>query len=247
MKTSHWQFRPKLWPTLSSLILLPVLLGLGFWQLDRADQKKSLQERYEARNGGTAIRLNGAGKAALLDTTNMLWRQVILEGSYVPDKLFLLDNQTMHNSAGYLVYTPFRLRDSEYIVLVNRGWVPLGPDRARAPQLKTPVEMLTLHGMVKFPPVPGIVLDKAKNEILDNGYTRLQVLELDVLNYQPGGTLLPYVVRLEGDSEQGLLREWQKPGFGREKHLGYAFQWFAMSAALIVIFVVVNIKRNKQA
>ena len=34
-----WKFRPGLWPTVATLILLALFVRLGFWQLDRADQK----------------------------------------------------------------------------------------------------------------------------------------------------------------------------------------------------------------
>ena len=35
----------------------------------------------------------------------------------------ILDNQVQNTKAGYYVYTPFQLDDSEHVVLVNRGWL----------------------------------------------------------------------------------------------------------------------------
>ena len=78
---------------------------------------------------------------------------------------------------------------------------------------------------------------------MENGFIRLQYLDLGKLGKSIGAPLLPYVVRLEGDNEEGFLRDWQTPGFGKEKHLGYAFQWFAMSVALIIIYIVVNLRK----
>ena len=44
------RFRPTLWPTLATLIVFPVLLGLGWWQLERADFKQAQEARVAAED-----------------------------------------------------------------------------------------------------------------------------------------------------------------------------------------------------
>ncbi|WP_277302707.1 SURF1 family cytochrome oxidase biogenesis protein, partial [Pseudomonas viridiflava] len=43
------RFAPGLWPTLIVLLLLPVLISLGFWQLERGEQKRSMLSQYNER------------------------------------------------------------------------------------------------------------------------------------------------------------------------------------------------------
>ena len=56
--------------------------------------------------------------------------------------------------------------------------------------------------------------------------------------------LLPHIIKLEPESEGGFNRDWREPGSGKEKNLGYAFQWFAMASALLIIFLAVNLKKT---
>jgi surfeit locus 1 family protein len=103
---------------------------------------------------------------------------------------------------------------------------------------------LTLTGSIRQPPPPGIVLGENIPEPVAPGVTRLQRLELDVLAHSYQGRLLPYELRLDGESASGFVRRWPEPGSGRERHLGYAFQWFAMAVAVAVIYLVLNIRRR---
>ena len=44
-------------------------------------------------------------------------------------------------------------------------------------------------------------------------------------------------VQQTGAASEGLLRDWTEPGSGVEKHYGYAFQWFALSALIAILYV----------
>ena len=48
MRFAGFEFRPGLWPTLATLALLPILSGLGIWQLERANWKQGLIDAHEA-------------------------------------------------------------------------------------------------------------------------------------------------------------------------------------------------------
>jgi surfeit locus 1 family protein len=73
----------------------------------------------------------------------------------------------------------------------------------------------------------------------------VQKLELPGIETALNLELLPYLVRMAPESPAGFARSWRAPGSGEEKHLGYAFQWFAMAAAILVIYLILNIKRAK--
>jgi len=55
--------------------------------------------------------------------------------------------------------------------------------------------------------------------------------------------LLPVVLRLAPESEHGYRRDWTTVAFGPERHLGYAVQWFALAAAMLVILIILVRKK----
>ena len=243
---SAWQFKPKLIPTISVIVLFPALLALGFWQLDRAHQKEALYGQYQHRRVLDPVNLN-ATSARDINAGNLLWRRATVQGVYDNGNNYLLDNQVMNGQPGYFIYTPFRPVPGKSRVLVNRGWVPADPDRSRLPVVPTPSGPVTLDGVIKGMPVTGILLGKDLTEDLPGGIIRVQTIDLNTISRRTGHKLLPFIIRLNPASASGFIRTWAEPGSGKEKHLGYAFQWFLMAAALMIIYVVVNLKRGSGA
>lgn len=241
MQFGKRQFRPGLWPSVAVVLLLPLLIALGFWQLDRAGQKEALEETYRSRQASPPMDLLTAGEHRS-EREEMLWRRVRLHGEYLPDKQYLLDNQIEGGKPGYLIFSPFRLAGQGAVVLINRGWLPMGGDRNVAPEVPPPPDNSVVEGTAKDPQSTGLFLGEAVAEDLEGGLVRVQRLDLDVIARDNDWRLLPYVVRLDKQPGSGFVRDWEAPGFGREKHLGYAFQWFAMAAALLIIYLVVNMK-----
>ncbi len=242
MRVAGWRFSPGIWPSLGVLLLFPLLLSLGFWQLDRAEQKRVLDEDFRSRQSAAATDLNQVAELRN-DTDAMLWRKVTIDGAFSGGVNVLLDNQVLNGEVGYFVYTPFKLRDENVWVLLNRGWIAAGERRDHAPKVTADEATLRISGDVKTPPITGILLAENILESLGDGTVRLQKLEMDKVENYLGARLLPYIVRLDAKSPAGFVRHWQLPGSGEAKHLGYAFQWFAMAAALMLIFLVLNIKR----
>ena len=244
MQFGSWNFRPTLWPSLATLISFPLLLSLGFWQLDRATEKEQVMEKFEANYHGASIDLN-TNLSDRNDPAAMQWRNITVAGNFESTQQFLLDNQPMNFKTGYLVFTPFKLNDNPTRVLINRGWVPANPDRRILPEISISEENLTISGTAKTPPFSGVVLSEDLSENLENGLIRIQQVDLEKIAATTGETFLPYIVRLDKDDTRGYQRDWVLPGSGAEKHYGYAFQWFAMAAALIIIYFVVNFKRKR--
>jgi len=231
-------------PSLATFAVFPVLLALGFWQLDRADQKREVSSRQLERGALAPLVLND--RAVLGDdTAGILWRRGIARGKYAVDRIFLLDNQVHNSRPGYHVYTPFLISGVEKWVMVNRGWVPAEKYRDQVPVVDTPAENVTVNGRILPVQQPGLVLDDGVEELMTKRISRLQSLRLGRLETALGHELLPFVLRLEPSSPGGFIREWPVPGPGAERHLGYAFQWFSLSAALLIIYVVVNTSRGK--
>lgn len=241
MPIAGFQFRPRLVPTLAFAIVLPLLLALGFWQLDRAEQKRAaLAARAEASRE-PVLELNGTA-ASLAEHR---YRRARATGRYDGERQFLLDNQVQDGRAGYRILTPLRLDGSGRAVLVDRGWVPVGPDRSQLPELPVDEAPHTVTGRIARGPVVGIRLGEPAAE--DRGWPRrVQYLEHDYFERVLPYPVADYLLR-EGPLEGGPVAAraprdgWR---FGPERHEGYAVQWFAMALALTVIWVSVNTRRN---
>ena len=54
------------------------------------------------------------------------------------------------------------------------------------------------------------------------------------------------VILMNESESDGYLRAWRPQLLSPDKHLGYAAQWFAIALALIVIYVVVNLRRPEE-
>ena len=245
MRISNWTFTPGLWPSVATLLVVPFLFTLGIWQLDRAGQKRELHHAYMQRQQTAPLDLNR------LDTNQrckqkILWHRVSALGQFDESVQVLLDNQVKNNQAGYLVFTPFRLEGEDSWYLVNRGWLSAGSDRDILPTFINSREMVRITGITKSPQGTGILLGSQTTEEPVPGVFRVNRIELEKLQVQLGRDLMPYVIRLDADSPAGYLRKWPQPGSDENMHLGYAFQWFALSGMVLVIYLVVNLKKYRE-
>ncbi len=241
MRIASWQFKPGLWPTAAFVAVFVCLCRLGVWQLDRADEKSALHREYLSRSSAEPIDLEQVATLGE-EAAALYWRRVFMQGRYDPGVIYLLDNQVHRTKPGYYVFTRFLLEDG-VAVLVNRGWMAAAKTRAQIPQILTPLESMSLTGTITPPPITGILLAEGSAERLRDDLIRVQEINIDAIADENNWVLLPYVVRLDGPAPRGLLRVWRAPGSGRERHLGYAFQWFAMAMALLVIYVILNTKK----
>lgn len=238
MRVGPVEFSPGLWPSIATLLLLPGMIWLGIWQLERAAWKQGLVETHDA-----SIHLAPVSLAWMLDAEEVAeYRPVAASGHYDLEHQLLLDNKTYRGHAGYHVLTPLRLKDHE-AVLVNRGWVPLGKSRAVLPELPGPEGEVLAEGIVKLPSEKLFRLGSA--EEAHEGWPQvIQQLELVQLEQRLGYRLLPVILLLDKADGHGFVRDW-KPAYDvpPDKHRAYAMQWFTLALVLLLIYLGVNSKR----
>ena len=243
MRIGSFEFRPGLWPTLVTLILLPFLSGLGLWQLERAGWKQTLVDMHAARTREPAVALS----SLLPVTVTSEYRNVTVTGHFDLAHQLLLDNRLHQGRAGYQVLTPLRLNDASTMVLVNRGWVPTGASRAVLPELAGPAGPVHLSALVKLPPEEIFRLGAAEER--HAGWPQVvQAIDIAALEDRLGVALLPLLLLLDPDDAHGFVRDW-KPVYGTspDKHRAYALQWFTLAAVLLLIYIGVNSKRIAHA
>ncbi len=226
-------FRPSFIATVAVLLLLPVLLALGFWQLQRAAEKRALQHEYDARAIEEPVTL----APYLQEAADLRFRRVRVRGQYDPHYQLLLDNRIYRGRPGYHVLTPLRIDGSEVRVLINRGWIALGESRAQLPSFDTPSGPLELIGVATVPSDRHFMLGTPA-PLTPEVPTVWQQLDLARYRAAVPFKVQPVVLLLEPASAGGgLIRDWPRLDAGIAVHQGYAFQWFVLAAALLALYL----------
>jgi surfeit locus 1 family protein len=216
--------------TLAALLCAVLAARLGMWQLDRASQKKQLQQSIEQRGRQpllpAADLARDAGQAALQHH-----RRIRLQGQWLAKHTVYLENRQMNGRPGFFVVTPLLLPDGRAVV-VQRGWAQRDPaDRTRVPALAPPAGVLEVEGRIAPPPARLYEFDGAAS-----GPIR-QNLPLDAYARETGLALAPVSLLQDAGSQDGLLREWPLPALNVRTNYGYAVQWFAFSALITALYV----------
>jgi surfeit locus 1 family protein len=238
MKVGSRIFAPRPLTTLITLVVLAGLVYLGRWQLQRAADKQVLFDQFS--RGADATRTIGAATPPM-----PRYQHVEAQGHYDGSRQILIDNMTNADGrAGYFVITPFLLSDGAWI-LVNRGWVPLGVSRAVLPDVTVPAAERTLRGRADHLPAAGIRMGQPARlsgpfPAVANFPTAAEIAGL--LN-EPTWSRAADAVLLDADQPDGYVRQWQAPGFPPMRHIAYAVQWFGLALALIIIYIVTNVRR----
>jgi surfeit locus 1 family protein len=224
------------WVTLAMLIGVAVTVRLGFWQLSRAAEKEARHAAIVALMAAPVL-----DTAALLKTPShfaQLHQRVDLVGQWLPEHTVYLDNRPMNGRAGFWVLTPLQL-DAATRVLVQRGWVPRHQqDRTLLPAIQSPSGMVRVQGRIAPPPSHLMDLGTAAEAAGASFDTSKIRQNLDVQAYasQTGGALAATVLQTDAASD-GLLRDWPEITTGVEKNLAYAFQWFALAALQLMLYI----------
>jgi surfeit locus 1 family protein len=232
------RFRPRLVPSLAAAVLLPLFLYLGYWQIQRADEKRALQAEYDARATGPAIQV----EPRLQRPAELQFYRVVAKGYYETDHQVLIDNRVHQGRAGYDVITPLRLQDSDIRLLVNRGWIPQGDDRRRLPAFDTPKGLQEITGVATVPAEKYFML--ASPAPLDHGW-QIVWEHMDMERYAGAVPfpVQPVVVLLDPKSPAGgFTRDWARLDAGIAIHKGYAFQWFMLAATLVGIYLFMSLR-----
>ncbi|MET1079482.1 MAG: SURF1 family protein [Pseudomonas sp.] len=224
-------FLPGWWPTLVVALLLPLLIGLGLWQLQRADEKTALLASFDARRSAAPLAV-----AELEQQADPAYRRVRLQGHFDANHSLLLDNRTRAGRVGVELLQPFYDQASGLWVLVNRGWLPW-PDRRTPVSFVTPEASLTLTAWAYVP--PGTVFQLQLDPVASEWPRLVTRIEAPLLWQQLGRGGLPYELRLDAGPASFLV-DWPVVAMGPEKHLGYAVQWFALALALAGLFVYLS-------
>jgi cytochrome oxidase assembly protein ShyY1 len=223
--------------TLFTALLFPALVALGFWQLERADEKRELESRWAQRQSEAPVRLS---ELAAEPAEALAYRRVHLRGEFLPGYYLLLDNRMYRGRYGNEVVGLFRLADTQRLVLVNRGWVASDPARLTLPDVPEPAGVSSVTGHLYVSPGTPYLL--AEQQLAPPWPVRIQAVDMQAL--QPlvatvsDAELYPWLVRIDPNEPAALTADWPVVNASPEKHQGYAVQWFTMAAVLLLFFLL---------
>ena len=236
---NRW-FEPTAWSVAATVLALAAFVSLGYWQLGRAHEKQARVDAFMdlSRQTVDAEGLDFAGLAR--------YQHVRLRGAYDATRQILLDNMpSSEGRPGYRVLTPLERADGRGWVLVDRGWVPLGASRGDLPEVAVGVQQREVSGVLDVLPVPGVRLGPAAAPG-STGWPRVLLFPTEAdIETALGVDVEPRIILLDAGAPDGFERLWRPAlGFGPERHLGYAIQWFAFALVAAVLFVALNLRRR---
>lgn len=228
---SKLRFKP-VWPVLVlSVMIFPLLVSLGFWQISRAGEKQQLFEDREARQVMNEIQDLSQLKSETPE--NIQFRSVVLEGDLQESSVFLLENKVQNGQIGYEVVSIFKTRDGHNI-LVNRGWVSGGAGGRQIPTIPQARADSQLRGYLHKPSVNSLHQNQKIEQNANTKMIKILSIDVDAISQFLGKPLFPWVLRLDADSPAALNVNWTVANMTPQKHYGYASQWFAMAFVLLV-------------
>lgn len=231
------RFHAPWWAWLLTAVLVALFIRLGFWQMHRAEEKRGMISAYQQAAKSDPLDLNAR------DAGLTYAQAVRASGRFDPSRTILLDNQISDHIVGYRVWSPLQLASGR-LLLVDRGWVRMDPDRRNLPVIETPVDAVSLRGVWQPLPRPGMRL--APDDCDRSIWPRVVQYPLfEELQCLLGADLVEGLLWLDPAEPHGYVREWAQVDFPPERHYGYALQWFSLAATLLVLFIVVNLRRKQ--
>jgi len=239
IKLKNYDFTPPWLLVIVAPILIAILIGLGSWQLDRAEQKQTLLTQLQARQHGKP--LTGSD---LKQTKDLAFKPIILAGQFDNQHQLLLDNKFHQHRPGFHVITPMKIAGSNKLILLHRGWVPRGRKREDLPKLRPYNTTQTIEGII-YQPTKKLLLLSAVSDGIKVWPRIIQRLDFPAIEKQLSHPVYPFLVILDPKQAQGFIQDWTPVIMQPSRHLGYAFQWFALAATLLISCLVTNLHKQR--
>ena len=240
MRIANYEFKAKLLPTLATLILLPVLISLGIWQLGRADEKRALLEA-QAQKAQLPVYDIAHERDKPQDIAH---RRLKAVGRFDAQHIIYIDNKVYQGKVGYDVVEPLLLENTDVAVLVNRGWIAATESRAVLPTVPHADSPQVIEGLARIQ-TKDVASLGAGNRVGDDWPALVRWIDISELQQSLPFKLKPYLLLQTNDTQDGLVREWKFSSSPPEKNISYAIQWFSLATALVLIYLFVNTKKLK--
>jgi surfeit locus 1 family protein len=214
------------------------LVSLGFWQLERADDKRSIEASIKQANTGSVELIK---KEEGLQSKE--YYEVRLQGKYLSDKQFIYDNQIVDQVSGYYVLTPYALEGQSKAILINRGFIPWNGRRDKLADIVIGQETREIKVQISKPIKR---MELKPSEVGIQFPALIQSIDLQDMADRAKVDFSSVIGLLDASASNGFIRKWEPYTGSIEKHIGYAIQWFLMALVLAIIGIRIAIKQRKK-
>lgn len=238
--------QPAFWLlTVATALALALLMGLGFWQLQRKTWKEGLIATLAERKTAPPISLSEA-LTRQQDGGDIAFTRVNVEGEFLHQHERYMFRHQAKFGPGVEVFTPLQLSSDRGVIWINRGFVPDAVKQRsqrrqgllEGPQQVTGALRLNGHQGAFVP----------NNNVADNlWYWR----DLQAMSASVGKAVQPRSwQKVSVDAEQAAPGGWPDGG-GAEisltnRHFSYALTWFGLAGTLIAVYIALVISRRRQ-
>ncbi|WP_372761145.1 SURF1 family protein [Pseudoalteromonas sp.] len=223
------------------LLVVLVCVRLGFWQLERGEQKQ--QQLVAIAQLQTHGVMSWQQVEALPSSWNKTGLLVQLTGQFLPKHYWLLDNKIYNGQVGYDLLALFKPQQHSAALLVNLGWLKAPMSRNTLPQVTLPSGPYTLQAQIKENNLSGFSLADSTRQV--DLAKRIQTIDLKQLSAQSQQPLQGFMAYRQGTGDELGVPHYQAVVMSPQKHNAYALQWFLIALACIVVAVFASKKRTQ--
>lgn len=235
--------QPKwIFATVFVLALASAFIRLGFWQLDRLEERQAMNSVGEERLSAAPVELGQLLEEVGADIQSLQYRRVTVSGEFDAAEEVLIRSQVELGQAGFHVITPLRREDGP-AVLVNRGWVPLGMDSPPVTASPEP-GVRRVEGWIQLSrDRPSFGPEDPPGDL--DVFSRV---DLARIGEQVAYELAPFYLVAMGEGTEELPIRVDPPDFSDQgPHLGYAIQWFGFALVGLVGFYFLLRRKGVQS
>ena len=218
--------KSRLAATIFYIFFAIIFVFLGFWQINRGNEKAEIIEAFEIQQTMQAVEFSANSKK---------WERVYIDGELDAEKLIYIDNIIYKGILGFKVIAPVSIEDNK-IMLVDFGWI-------KQPQSRDEVSFLSISknknisvtGVLEAPEM-GLILS---DDIFTNTWPKIsQSKSISALESLFKEEIIQFILLSDYRNEADFV--YLKPVVANMppvKHYGYAGQWFAMFIALSIMYL----------
>ena len=222
--------------TLLITMVVIVFIRLGFWQLDRLDQRRTLNARLMVQLEVAPLVLDADGLQK--DLYEMEFRRAIVKGQYDFSQQIALRNQFIDGKLGVHLVTPLHIEGTDQAIMVDRGWIPFEDETPESWGKYDEPGMVSATGIIRRSQVTP-ELNMLPDPTLAPGQERLDTWSMVNLERISDQVSLPlvnvYLQQVPDDAWTGLpLRNPTELEITEGPHMDYALQWFSFALLVLV-------------
>ena len=210
-----------------------LFFSLGLWQIERGQTKTNLLDDFEKKI---------LEKPSYINQKSQKWDRVYVEGKWDSSKQILIDNVIRRGIAGYKVLTPLIMKETDQLILVDRGWIKQNTFRDQLPDIKLIQIDEVVSGILEIPEL-GLVLS---DDLVSKEWPKIsQTKNLGVIKNEYDENIFPMILLADPTLKNSLEYIKITPtNMTPIKHYGYSAQWFLMFIVLCFMYVWYGYKRN---